>query len=184
MKNNGKVLVAIAAIVAVLGWWLYSRRSAQENVIDLVATFPQAEHRSNITPVESAFQVGSVTIDGQTRRTILAKTFSRITYTVTVPPDAWLEVNFAMEPESWDKPGDGAQFRIGVSEGRNYEEILKQYVNPKRGDRRWFSARLDLAAYEGHQVKLIFNTDPGPDSKGTVENDLAVWGEPHLYSKR
>ena len=30
MKNNGKVLVAIAAIVAVLGWWLYSRRSAQD----------------------------------------------------------------------------------------------------------------------------------------------------------
>ena len=29
MKNNGKVLVAIAAIVAVLGWWLYSRRSAR-----------------------------------------------------------------------------------------------------------------------------------------------------------
>jgi len=184
MKNNVKVLVAIAAIVAVLGWWLYSRRSAQENVIDLVATFPQAEHRSNPTPVESAFQVGSVTIDGQTRRTILAKPFSRITYTVTVPPDAWLEVNFAMQPESWDKPGDGAQFRIGVAEGRTYEEILKQYVNPKRGDRRWFSARLDLAVYEGHQVKLIFSTDPGPGGKGTTENDLAVWGEPHLYSKR
>jgi hypothetical protein len=33
-------------------------------------------------------------------------------------------------------------------------------------------------------VKLIFNTDPGPDSKGTGDNDLAVWGEPHLYSKR
>ena len=69
-------------------------------------------------------------------------------------------------------------------EGRNYEEILKQYVNPKRGDRRWFSARLDLSAYEGQQVKLILNTDPGPESNGTLDNDLAVWGEPHLYSKR
>ena len=58
MKNNGKVLVAIAAIVAVLGWWLYSRRSAQDNVIDLVATFPQAEHRSKATPSESALPGG------------------------------------------------------------------------------------------------------------------------------
>ena len=62
----------------------------------------------------------------------------------------------------------GAQFRIGVAEGRTYEEILKQYVNPKRGDRRWFSARLDLAAYEGRQVKLIFNTDPGPEDRKSV----------------
>ena len=184
MKNNVKVLVGIAAVLAVVLWWLYSRRSAQENVVDLVTLFPQAELRSNSTPTESAFAVGSVTIDGQTRRTVLAKPFARITYQLTVPPDAWLEVNFAMRPDSWDLPGDGAQFRVGVSDGRNYEEILKQYVNPKRGDRRWFSARLDLSAYEGRTVKLIFNTDPGPDAKGTPENDLAVWGDPHVYSKR
>ena len=42
MKNNSKVLVAIAAIVAVLGWWLYARRSAQDNVIDMVATASSA----------------------------------------------------------------------------------------------------------------------------------------------
>ena len=89
-----------------------------------------------------------------------------------------------MKPESWDQPGDGAQFRVGVSEGRDYEELLRQYVNPKRGDRRWFSTRLDLSAYEGRQVKLIFNTDPGPTGKATTQNDLAVWGEPRVYSKR
>jgi hypothetical protein len=89
-----------------------------------------------------------------------------------------------MQPESWDKPGDGAQFRVGVSDGRRYEELLKQYVNPKRGDRRWFTTRLDLSAYEGRQVKLIFNTDPGPDRGHDGTNDLAVWGEPRVYSKR
>jgi hypothetical protein len=184
MKVNAKILVGVAAVAAVIAWWLFSRQSTQRNAVDLIAEFPKAEHRASLQPVESAFEVGSVTIDGQTKRTILAKPFARITYTVTVPPDAWLDLNFAMRPDSWDAPGDGAQFRVGVSEGRSYEEVLRQYVNPKRGDRRWFSARLDLSAYEGRQVKLIFNTDPGPKGGGDSKNDLAVWGEPHLYSKQ
>ncbi len=101
-----------------------------------------------------------------------------------MPQDAWLEVSFAMKPETWDQPGDGAQFRIGISDGRTYEEVVRQYVNPKRGDRRWFSVRQDLSAYEGRQVKLIFNTDPGPPEGRDNANDLAVWAEPRVYSKR
>jgi hypothetical protein len=62
--------------------------------------------------------------------------------------------------------------------------LLRQYVNPKRGDRRWFSVRLDLSAYEGREVKLIFNTDPGPPEGRDAANDLAVWAEPRVYSKR
>jgi hypothetical protein len=182
MKSNVKVLIAVAALLLIAaGWWLMKRKEAPGNEVDLVALFPQAEQRSN---VEGAFGVGTTTIDGQTHRTLLARTSSRITYTVTIPPDPWLDVAFGMQPESWDKPGDGAQFRIGVSDGRRYEELLKQYVNPKRGDRRWFTARLDLSAYEGRQVKLIFNTDPGPDGSHDGTNDLAIWGEPRLYSKR
>ena len=89
-----------------------------------------------------------------------------------------------MRPESWDQPGDGAQFRIGVSEGRTYEELLRQYVNPKRGDRQWFTARLDLSAYEGRTVKVILNTDPGPPGDSDTSNDEAVWGAPRVFSQR
>jgi len=185
MKSNVKVLIAVAVLVLIaLGWYVFKRRSGSANLVDLVDQFPQAEHRSNATPKESAFEVGTTTIDGQQKRSILAKPFARITYSVVVPPDAWLEVNFAMRPDSWDQPGDGAQFRVGISEGKTYEELLRQYVNPKRGDRRWFTARLDLSAYEGRQVNLIFNTDPGPPGAHDSTNDLAVWGEPRVFSKR
>jgi hypothetical protein len=100
-----------------------------------------------------------------------------------VPARGWFDTSFALRPDSWDLPGDGAQFRVGVSEGRTYDELLRQYVNPKRGDRRWFSARLDLSAYEGRQVKVVMNTDPGPPGDGNTENDWAVWGAPRIYSK-
>lgn len=158
--------------------------SEPSNVVNLIEEFPEAEQRSNSTPNESAFELGSVTIDGEEKQTILARPFARITYDILVPPDAYFDVAFAIKPEAWDQPGNGAQFRIGVSEGNTYEELLNQYVNPKRGDRRWFSARLDLSAYEGREIKLILNTDPGPPGTGDVTNDLAVWGEPRVYTRR
>jgi hypothetical protein len=182
MKPNIKVLIAVAALVLIaIVWWLFSPRKGPANLVDLIDQFPQAERRSN-TP--DAFEVSRTAIDGQEKRSILAKPFARLIYKVVVPPDAWLEVNFGLRPDSWDLPGNGAQFRVGISEGKTYEELLRQYVNPKRGDRRWFTARLDLSAYEGRQVNVIFNTDPGPPGTNDSSNDLAVWGEPRVYSKR
>jgi hypothetical protein len=184
MNIQSRLLVGVAAVLAVVAWWFYSHQAVKDRNIDLIAEFPHAEHRSHMQPVDAAFEVGSVTIDGQTKRTILARPFSRITYIVTVPPDAWLDVDFGMRPDSWDLPGDGAAFRVGVSEGRTYDEILNQFVNPKAGGRRWFSKHLDLSAYEGRRVSIILNTDPGPNGGGDSQNDLAVWGEPHVYSGR
>jgi hypothetical protein len=179
MRDSHRIwLAALAAALAI------SCSSQPSNVIDLIEEFPHAERRSNSQPADAAFELGSVTIDGQEKQTILAKPFSRLTYELSVPPDAWFDVAFAMKPETWDAPGNGALFRVGVSEGDTYEELLNQYVNPKRGDRRWFSARLDLSAYEGRTIKLILNTDPGPPGTGDGENDLAVWAEPRVYSRR
>lgn len=154
-----------------------------ENEVDLLGMLDAAEKRTTVEDGPQ-FTRETVTIDGATRQAVIARPPSRIIYDITVPRDAWFEVAFAMKPESWDQAGDGAQFRVGVSDGRVYDELLREYVNPKRGDRRWFSARLDLSAYEGRQVKLILNTDPGPPEGRDANNDLAVWAEPRIYSKR
>jgi hypothetical protein len=179
MKNRAVIVVVAVVIVAALAvWWM--RKPTVSNEIDLVTQFGQAEKR----PAPEVFELVDVIIDGQPRKSVLARPSSRLIYTITVPPDAWLETSFALRPDTWDKPGDGAQFRIGVSEGRTYEELLRQYVNPKRGDRQWFTARLDLSAYEGRTVKVIFNTDPGPPGDGDTTNDEAVWGAPRVFSQR
>ena len=183
MTTSRWAALGAAIVLAAIAFWYSAGRSAVSNEIDLVATLPAAEKRTNVVG-QPQFVVESVTVDGVAKRVILARPHSRLIYPVLVPQDAWLEVGFALKPETWDVPGDGAQFRVGVSDGRVYDELLRQYVNPKRGDRRWFSARLDLSAYEGRQVKVIFNTDPGPPEGRDGANDLAVWGEPRIYSKR
>jgi len=176
---------ALGVVVAclALGLWFWTSGSDVDNEINLLAQLANAEKRTNVEGA-AQFVAESVTIDGVSKQTILARPHSRLIYTVKVPQDAWFEVSFAMKPETWDLPGDGAQFRIGISDGRMYEELLRQYVNPKGGDRRWFSVRLDLSAYEGRQIKLILNTDPGPPEGSDTANDLAVWAEPRIYSKR
>ncbi len=184
MKIQTRLLVGLAAVLAVVGWWYYSHTTVKDRTVDLIAALPTAEKRSNPAPVASNFQVADVTIDGVTKKAILAKAFSRITYTVRVPPDAWLDLDFAMRPDSWQLPGDGAQFRVGISEGRTYDEVLRQFVNPREGGQKWFSAHLDLSAYEGREVRIILNTDPGPQGGGDLRNDFAVWAEPHVYSRR
>lgn len=180
---NKKLLIAVAvAAVVIIGLWLM-RGGPGEVAVDLIERLPQAEQRT--TAPGTNFTVEDVTIEGESKRAILARPHSRLIYTVTVPRDGWLDTAFALKPESWDAPGDGAQFRVGISDGApegEYEELLRQYVNPKRGDRRWYNARLDLSAYEGRTMKIILNTDPGLPGGDDTQNDEAVWGEPRIYS--
>jgi hypothetical protein len=183
MSRSSLLLILAALVIVAAGAWYFTRSAPHAGVIDLVAQFadPRTEKRSNH---QNAFGTETVTIDGQAKPSILARPAARIIYTVAVPADAWLETSFALKPDSWTKPTDGAQFRIGVSEGRTYDELLRQLVVPSRGDTRWFTARLDLSAYEGRTVKVIFNTDPGPPGARDVEFDEAVWGAPRIYAKR
>ncbi len=182
--SRSRLLLVLLVLVAVAGAaWYFTRQGPPESAIDLVAMFadPKTEKRANH---DNAFGTESVTIDGQAKQSILARPAARIIYTVRVPSDAWLETSFAIKPDAWTKPTDGAQFRIGVSEGRTYDELLRQVVVPSRGDTRWFTARLDLSAYAGETVKVILNTDPGPPGARNAEFDEAIWGAPRIYVKR
>ncbi len=150
--------------------------------VDLVSGFSSAQKRSNL-PVDRAFRVETVTIRGISKRCIFAEPTSRITWRVTPPPYGWLSTSLALEPAAWDAPGDGVLFRVGVSDGHTYEELLNQVVDPAHvpGDRRWVAVSVDLSAYAGRQVDLIFNTNASsPGKEADTRNDLAVWGQPEI----
>jgi hypothetical protein len=188
--KNGKLVAGIVVVVVVIvaGVFWVTRRGGQVVTIDLLAQLANAEKRSTWKAGgEKPFTVTDVTIGGQTKKAVFAPPFSRISWTVEVPRRGALETSFALQPDAWTKETDGVQFRFGVSDGRTYEEYLKEFANPKKRerDRRWFSATIDLSAYEGQTVKIVLSTDPGPSrrAKSTAKDDLAVWGDPKITSR-
>jgi len=187
--DNKKIvagLAVLAVVVAAAAFWML-RQGGGAVPIDLVAQLDDAQKQTTWTePGDAPFTVSDVTLQGETHRAIFAPPFSRIRWKVEVPRRGTLELYFGMREDAWEAEGNGAQFRVGVSDGRTYEEYLKEVVNPqaRERDRRWLSASIDLSAYEGQLVEINLNTDPGPPRDDRDRrNDFALWGEPRLVGR-
>jgi hypothetical protein len=170
-------------VVAALVVWGWRRGGTPSSAIDLVPLLPQAERRSQPLPPEESIKVVTATLNGEARTCILEQGVGRITFKLTVPPDAWFSAAVGVDPVAWDKEGDGVLFRMGVSEGTTYDELLNQHVNPvaNASDRRWIPVAVDLAAYAGREVKIVLSTNPGLPGKPTdMRNDIGLWAAPSI----
>ena len=99
---------------------------------------------------------------------------------VKIPDDGWIKASLGMKPESWDKEGDGVLFRIGVSDGRAFEDLLTLHVDPfhNKSDRRWIPVAVDVSPYAGEEVEVIFNTNNSMPGKGDDrDNDTALFAD-------
>lgn len=144
----------------------------------------QVDAASLRRPNPEVFTAEDVVIEGVSRRSITVNQPSRIAWDFTMPEGARLGVFIALREDAWNRPGDGVLFRIGVSFDGKYEELLTRVVYPQdvAEDRVWIPVELDLAAYAGKQVSLVFNTGSGLQGDNR-ENDHAVWGAPSLFGR-
>ena len=178
MKGNRAVLAVAAAVVLLgLGWWLFSR-GPRVAAIDLVGQLEAAEKR----PQGGTFEVVDADLNGETRRAIHTPPPTRITWKVRVPDDAWLNVAVGLKPEAWEAEGNGVLFLVGVSDGHTFDPLFTQHVNPfgNPGDRKWIPVWVDLSAYAGEEIDVIFNTRSGPPGQDDPRNDHALWGAPEI----
>jgi hypothetical protein len=184
MKGNRAAIAAVVIVVVlVAGWWLFSRRGPVANV-QLIDRFGEAKKQ----PGDAAlYSITEASLNGESKRSIaIAPTVgTRLTWRVSVPDDGWLSVHVGMKPEAWQQEGDGVLFYVGVSDGRAYEQLFSQHVHPfaNSGDRKWIQVMVDLSAYAGEDVDLIFNTRSGQPEKGDVRADLALWGQPEIVQR-
>jgi hypothetical protein len=177
MKGNRAVLTAVVIlVVALAGWWLFRRGSSER--IDLLALYDQATK----TPPDG-YAVGDITLAGDTKRAISAPANGRLTWNVRIPEDGWLKVSLGLKPEAWDKEGNGVWFYVGVSDGHAFEELFNQHVDPygNKSDRRWVPVFVDLSAYAGEDVNVVFNTRTSAEhTPDDPRNDMALWGAPAI----
>jgi len=185
MKPSTAPLVVVGIVALLGGCWFAARPSGP--IVSLVDLFDTAEKRST-EPVEEAFAVRDVTLASETRRAIFAHASSRLTFaSLTLPEEAWLHVAIGIEEAAWTAEGsDGVVFRVGVSDGREYEELLVQHLDPasRPGDRRWLPLVIDLTRYGGERIDLILSTNASPPGADNRELDLAVWGSPEIHTRR
>jgi hypothetical protein len=181
MKGNRAIVTAVVVVlVLILGWYLL-RRSGSAGAINLLTQFDQATKR----PDPSKFTVEDVTLGSESKRAIAAPggPGTRIIWKVRVPDDGWLRVNLGLKSDAWQKPGDGVLFMVLVSDGKASDQLFTQHVDPfnNAADRRWIPVTVDLSAYGGEQVDLIFNTYASvPNTPFNPDNDLPLWGAPEI----
>ena len=176
MKSNRAVLTAVVLLVVIAaGLWLFHRGSAAK--VDLLTTFQQAKKQGG------EFTLTDATLGGESKQAIAAPPNGRITFHVRIPDDGWLRVSLGMKPESWDKEGNGVLFFAGVSDGRSFEKLFEQVLNPhaNASERRWIPVAVDLSAYAGEEMDVILNTRASAAGQAMGDrNDLPLWGAPAI----
>ncbi|HEU4936311.1 MAG TPA: hypothetical protein VFT39_07655 [Vicinamibacterales bacterium] len=180
MKGNRAILTAIVVVVLIIaGWWLF-RRTNRGPAIDLISTFESATKK----PPQGVFQIVDLDLNGEKKHAIFTEAPTRMIWKLKVPDDGWIKASLGMKPETWDKEGDGVYFRIGVSDGRTFEDLLTLHVDPfhNKADRRWIPVFVDVSQYAGEEVEVIFNTNNSMPGKGDDRNnDLALIAEPQVF---
>jgi hypothetical protein len=180
MKMNRAVLTAVVILlVAAAGWWVFRRGNAER--VDLLASWDSAQ-KDGAGP----YALVDATLAGETKKAILAPPNGRVHFHVRVPDDGWLKVSLGMQPASWDKEGNGVFFFAGVSDGRAFEKLFEQTLNPfaNPSERRWIPVTVDLSAYAGEEMEIILNTRSSAGSQPPDDrNDLPLWGAPEVVRR-
>jgi hypothetical protein len=176
MKTNRAVLTALVLIVVfAAGWWVFHRGSSAR--LDLISEFPQAKKAGG------EYTVLDASLAGESKQAIAAPPNGRLTFHVRVPDDGWLRVSLGTKPESWDKDGNGVLFFAGVSDGRSFEKLFEQVLNPHANpsERKWIPVAVDLSAYAGEEIDVILNTRASPAGQpDDPRNDMPLWGAPSI----
>jgi hypothetical protein len=186
MKKTHFAFIAVV-VVAAAAYYFWSNRGSEVVAVDLVQAASTAEFRPGERKAEM-FKIAPQTIAGQAKPAVFTHAASRLIFSnVTIPDGGRLRAFIAVHENAWTQDtSDGVLFRFGVDDAGRYEELLNQHVDPRHNanDRGWMPVDIDLSAYAGQTVKLIFNTNtavPGRPDNGAF--DQAIWGEPAIISR-
>lgn len=177
--------IAVVVTFIAAGVSVYALREPPPK-IDLIDELYAADLRSPDWTLHTGFQIVDRTVDEQLMRAITQHPPSQITWMMTVPAQARLQTSLLIDPGAWVLPGDGVVFRIGLSMGGRYTELLMRHLDPGRipDHRHWMPIDLDLSQYAGRTIDLVFKTEGSLPRRPTdYRYDWALWGAPRLVAQ-
>ncbi len=119
------------------------------------------------------------TIRGEGREVLFMHPMSSVGFRQQhLPAKARLEFGLAVDPEAWEKTGDGVEFQAVVKDGQQEKTVFSSYIDPKHdlSQRRWIDSSVSLAEYAGKDVEISLRTQPHT----STEFDWAGWATPRL----
>jgi tetratricopeptide (TPR) repeat protein len=161
-----------------------TRGDLNESVIlDFASGVAKADVRSSAAEY---VRNDEIAINGDRRQVLFGHPKSTIRYPVDVSDDTLLAFAVATMPESWTQSGDGVTFNIYVESGegaKTRQRVFTSHIDPKHNyaDQRWLSYTVDLHAWAGQSVTIVFETEAG--SAGDDRYDWAVWGAPRMIRR-
>lgn len=149
---------------------------------DFASALPSASNGEN-----GHVDVLEQTINYDTRRILYQHPTSRVTFSVFLPERAVLQFGLGMAPEVWTaENSDGAVYNIYVRDPEEpfvTQRVYHRIIDPQNNldDRRWFDERVDLSAFGGKEVEIIFEALPGPADN--YDFDWGGWSSPVIIDE-
>jgi hypothetical protein len=110
---------------------------------------------------------------------------ARMTIDVPAADRPALTFAYGLNPDRWlDAPSGPFTFAIDLESGGAPTSIFRAAIDPHRNlaERRWIDGDIDLAAYAGGQVTLVFSITAA-DALPPAPLDLAGWADPRLVTR-
>jgi tetratricopeptide (TPR) repeat protein len=156
-------------------------RIVQAVAYDFLAELPAADLDGTD---EEVVRRDSLTIDYESRTILYQHPSSRVSYQVNMPQDASLHFGLGMDPAVWSLDrGDGVEYSVYVrkpNEPTILRSVFSRHIDPKHEpeDRHWLDQVVDLRAYAGETVDIVFEALSGPN--GDADSDWGGWSTPVL----
>jgi hypothetical protein len=153
---NGSRIAVLAVLLALSP---ACGRAARDDAIDLLHELPQAERHAVPSTIDEAVRADSMVIGpGEPRRPVLiTEAPARVIWSLRLPRQGRLRTSLALVPDARGAIGPGVTVRIGISDGRLYEQLTRFAVAaPASGVVTWQPLEVDLSGYAGWQWSLFY----------------------------
>lgn len=124
--------------------------------IDLLAELPRAERRAP-GEVDQRIRPDVVGAGGNSRMALVMLAPARVIWSVRLPTRPRIHTAVALAPDPGGSMGGGVTARVGISDGRSYDQpfLLKVTPDPS-GAVVWRDVDIDLGTYAGWQWSLFY----------------------------